>query len=119
MLDASSSADSDLPWVRTGEPPAGAGVCLSGGGIRAAAFAFGVIQELQERRGLMYGPDAADHVAVVSGGSYIGATLMLNASALSAAPEDGEQLPPLHEDSAEAKWVLDHSRYLIARGWGR
>ena len=46
-------------------------LCLSGGGIRSASFAVGLVQGLAER-GLM---DAFDFVSTVSGGGYTGAWL--------------------------------------------
>lgn len=91
-----------LPW----EDTQGVGVCLSGGGLRAASFALGAVQALQEHRGLLYGPRAADHLAVVSGGSYLGATLMLNAA--QAPPDD----PPLADGTGEATFVVGHGEYL-------
>lgn len=47
-------------------PPAGLGVCCSGGGIRAAAYAIGVLSEL-ERHGTMR---RARWLTAVSGGNY-------------------------------------------------
>ncbi len=47
------------------------GVALSGGGIRSASFALGVLQELAQRR-LLYG---VDYLSAVSGGSYIASWL--------------------------------------------
>ena len=46
-------------------------LCLSGGGIRSATFALGVIQGLAERGVL----DAFDYLSTVSGGGYVGAWL--------------------------------------------
>ena len=46
-------------------------LCLSGGGIRSAAFALGVIQGLAERKLLT----RFDYLSTVSGGGYIGAFL--------------------------------------------
>ena len=48
-----------------------AALCLSGGGIRSASFAVGLVQGLAER-GLM---DAFDFVSTVSGGGYTGGWL--------------------------------------------
>ena len=47
-------------------PPTDLGVCCSGGGIRAAAFALGALDQL-ERAGIM---DRARWLAAVSGGNY-------------------------------------------------
>ena len=52
------------------KPPLTA-LCLSGGGIRSATFALGVIQGLAERGVL----EAFDYLSTVSGGGYIGGWL--------------------------------------------
>jgi hypothetical protein len=52
------------------EPPQSA-LCLSGGGIRSASFALGVLQALA-RHGLLFG---FDYLSTVSGGGYIGGWL--------------------------------------------
>jgi hypothetical protein len=49
------------------------GICLSGGGVRSAAFSLGAIQCLQLRLGLLKGPKAATYLSAVSGGSYTAA----------------------------------------------
>ncbi|WFU31441.1 patatin-like phospholipase family protein [Bradyrhizobium brasilense] len=46
-------------------------LCLSGGGIRSAAFALGVIQGLADRRIL----SKFDYLSTVSGGGYVGSLL--------------------------------------------
>ncbi|MDP9225039.1 MAG: IS1595 family transposase [Actinomycetota bacterium] len=63
-----------MPWeAQEGEPLSGVGICLSGGGLRSASFCLGVVQTLQSTKGLLFGPAAARYLAVVSGGSYLGA----------------------------------------------
>ncbi|GLH81388.1 hypothetical protein SSBR45G_62970 [Bradyrhizobium sp. SSBR45G] len=52
------------------EPPLSA-ICLSGGGIRSAAFAIGVLQALA-KRGIL---DKFDYLSTVSGGGYAGSFL--------------------------------------------
>ena len=47
------------------------GICISGGGIRSATFALGVLQGLA-KKGLL---QSADYVSTVSGGGYIGSWL--------------------------------------------
>ena len=54
-----------------GEPGALSALCLSGGGIRSATFALGVIQGLAEQ-GILA---SFDYLSTVSGGGYIGAWL--------------------------------------------
>lgn len=105
--------NSRLPWEPPpGSPPEAVGICLSGGGLRAAAYSLGVLQGLQAERGLLWGSSAADHLAVVSGGSYIGATLIGTAAS---APPD-QTAPPLEEGSPEADHVVTHGRYLVEEG---
>jgi Lysophospholipase catalytic domain len=63
------------PWIHDGRPALG--VCCSGGGIRAASFALGALQVLQEthldrddeRSGVLA---SARYLATVSGGGYSG-----------------------------------------------
>ena len=48
------------------EPEQGIAVCLSGGGIRAAAFGLGLLRALEEASLLHH----MDHLSSVSGGGY-------------------------------------------------
>src|SRR5256885_2820146 len=105
-----------LPWERTDGEPSGTGICLSGGGLRAASFSMGAIQALQEKLGLLYGPQPAKFLAVVSGGSYTGAAALLSAANSTTA------CPPLDPASPEAAHIISSGRYLIedgARGFWR
>lgn len=109
-----------LRWeAGPGTLPRGVGICLSGGGLRASSFSLGVLQALQEERGLLFGPRSADYLAVVSGGSYVGASHCLTATALGGSHPDQIDLPPLAEGSAEASHVMSHGRYLVEDGWPR
>ena len=72
------------------------GIALSGGGIRSAIFALGVLQALA-RRGLL---GRFDYLSTVSGGGYIGASLtwltsqaVLERAGEVAAKNDGPSLP--------------------------
>ena len=104
----------DLPWIPEADSkPEGVGICLSGGGLRAAYFALGAIQVLQQERGLLFGRRCADHLSVVSGGSYIGSTLILNAGL----DRNEDDPAPLAEGTPEADHVLRRGRYLIEDGW--
>jgi hypothetical protein len=102
-----------LPWVSKKEESAGVGICLSGGGLRAASFAYGAVQALQKERDLLYGPTCADHLAVVSGGSYLAAALALNSMPLDSPsilpPEPAE--PPMKRGTPEANHVGSHGTY--------
>jgi hypothetical protein len=103
-----------LPWEGHGAP-SGVGVCLSGGGLRAASFALGAIQALQDKRELLFGPRCADHLAAVSGGSYLAGAFMLNADALRKADDEPDE-PPLAPASPEAEYIVRHGSYL--KTWG-
>ncbi|MEA2472062.1 MAG: hypothetical protein QOE38_3061, partial [Thermoleophilaceae bacterium] len=82
------------------------GICLSGGGLRAASFALGVLQVLQRERGLLYGPRSADWLAAVSGGSYVAGAHVLGGRQRAAHPERYAYDDPLAESSAEEEYVL-------------
>jgi hypothetical protein len=102
--------DQGLPWERASGAPSGVGICLSGGGLRAAAFANGVVQALDEERRLMHGSEAAQYLSAVSGGSYLAAALAVNAHALAGA---GDEAPaPLAARSQEQEYLLDHATVL-------
>lgn len=103
-----------LGWERSSGDPAGTGICLSGGGIRAAMFSLGVLQVLQGERGLMFGSRAAQFVSAVSGGSYIGSAYVSNGAALIAQgrkPKD--TIPPFAMGTPEERHVLARGKYLL------
>lgn len=97
---------------RTPGPALGVGICLSGGGLRAAAYALGVLQVLHERRGLLLGPTRAGLLSAVSGGSYVAATVVSNARAITRGLAPAEP-GPMARGSPEEQHVLDHGRYLV------
>ena len=68
-----------LPWERE-SGAAGVGICLSGGGVRAAAFAFGAVQTLQEDLQLLRGPDVPIFSWAFQAGSYVAAATTVIAS---------------------------------------
>jgi hypothetical protein len=105
-----------LPWeVVSEQEPSAVGICLSGGGLRAASFSLGVLQALQQERGLLVGGGSADYLAAVSGGSYTAASFAATAAAL--AIGDGENpLPPLAEGAPETEYIVSHGRYLLEDG---
>ena len=65
-----ADARADVARMHAEERPL-SGLCISGGGIRSATFALGVIQGLAERGWL----SAFDYVSTVSGGGYMGGFL--------------------------------------------
>jgi len=75
-----------------------------------------VLQALQEQRKLLFGPEAADLLSVVSGGSYIGSAYIHNARTI-ASVEALQDDPPFARDTPEEKHVLKNGRYLVTPFW--
>jgi hypothetical protein len=94
------------PW-----PAECTGICLSGGGIRSASFALGVIQALHETtcpgtNQSVY--QSADYLATVSGGGYTGTAAQI------VAHQDPGGPPPFMAGSTEEYLLRLGRRYL----WG-
>ena len=108
-------AGQQLP-LRTEGQARGVGICLSGGGIRAASFGFGALQAFDAGKGLLHGREHADWLAAVSGGSYVAATATAISAQLAgdAPPEDDR--PPLAAGTPEAEHILANGDYL--KQWG-
>lgn len=95
------------------------GLAISGGGIRSASFALGVLQGLFRGKLL----DRIDYLSTVSGGGYIG-------SALTWFRRDGSNRWPFgkrgtgartgdHDDATEIlSYLRQHGRYLTPAGGG-
>jgi len=107
------------------DDPSDVGICVSGGGIRAAAFGLGALQALQRERKLLRGESAADYLSAVSGGSYIaGAYTLVNCSEriqpADAAPSVRGTAPenpdPFAPGSPEAEHLRRHCRYMLEDG---
>jgi hypothetical protein len=102
------------------------GICLSGGGLRAAAFGLGALQALQDQKGLLRGPNSARWLSAVSGGSYVAGAITLINAGTRATRTDGTPLPgttdlppgvgPFEPESQETEHVIRHCRYLIEDG---
>lgn len=94
------------------------GMALSGGGIRSATFALGIIGVLA-RRGIMR---QVDFMSTVSGGGYIGAFLT---SVLGETGADDVTLEPgpnarpfgLRGESGPVRHLRNHGKYLGEGGW--
>ena len=111
------------------------GIALSGGGIRSATFALGVLQALADRHILSF----ADYLSTVSGGGYIGSWLLAwtkrRGSILSVEKSlqgyssdlhcnsgcdgRGERIPavsrnsdPMSDDVRPVRYLRSYSRYL-------
>src|SRR5205814_2304305 len=74
------------------------------------------LQALQRERQLLFGRECADCLSVVSGGSYIAATFILNASALAYDQTLPLRPQPLAADAPETEHVLSHGHYLLEDG---
>ena len=112
------------------------GLALSGGGIRSATFAFGVLQTLARQHIL----DRVDVLSTVSGGGYTGALLTRllarkefsghdavrrailppSETAASAAQSPQASKPAPGEPAAGSvlRWLRDNGRYLAPKGSG-
>ena len=117
----------DKPW----------GICLSGGGIRAASMAIGALQAM-DRRGMLTGDQHATYLSAVSGGSYTAGAYTILAHQLQppvpADPGDPARPPPPMADvppyarldtagapdpararlpaTPEERYLVDHTLYL-------
>lgn len=111
------------------------GLALSGGGIRSATFALGLLQSLARQRALRH----VDYLSTVSGGGYIGAFLgslyvpqaERDPWANDAGPEPAACAAPSPEatvthvehmladsGSRPLQWLREHGRYMAPRGAG-
>ena len=102
--------------------PGTVGICLSGGGIRAAAYGLGALQAMQEN-GLLTGADRADYLAAVSGGSYIATAVTLVAQGGLPDEPGGDAVlgaeDPFARGTPEEQYVRNHTTYLVHGPGGR
>ncbi|HJW23503.1 MAG TPA: hypothetical protein VJ576_01285 [Rhodocyclaceae bacterium] len=102
-----ANAESDVDAV---------GLAISGGGIRSAIFALGVVQTLA-RRGILRD---VDYLSTVSGGGYLGAfiTSILGSSGANVGLEAGQQ--PFgamgERENIGVRHLRNHSKYLSEGG---
>ncbi len=124
--DFADVARAEARWVdvrrrATGGVPADAplaGLALSGGGIRSAAFNMGVLQTLS-RSGLMA---RIDYLSTVSGGGYIGSCLTWLRAHVPVTESQQLAALPLEDGTGTVlDWLRAHGRYLITgkglSGW--
>jgi hypothetical protein len=95
------------------------GLCLSGGGIRSASFAMGVLQALNEKDCL----PRIDYLSTVSGGGYIGSALSATLTKSKGAFVFGETTGKRAQsdltdvkDTPSVGHVRNYSNYLIPFG---
>lgn len=99
-----------LPSTRR-EKPCKVGVCVSGGGIRSAAFSLGALQVLQESGELA----KADYLVAVSGGGYAAGAMQLALQPAPLGKEWSSVAGPrdvFGSGSSEFDHVRRHSKYL-------
>ena len=100
-------------------------LCLSGGGIRSASFALGVIQGLA-RCGVL---DRFDYLSTVSGGGYVGSWLstwihrhpgglagVVNELSVPAQPEAGGTARVVEPEPAPVRFLRSYSHFLNPKG---
>lgn len=90
------------------------GICCSGGGIRAASFALGCLQILDEK-GVLRGPGRADYISAVSGGSYAVGAMAVLEHHRQADDQRSELLPdigPYAPESPEFRRLRNRLTYL-------
>jgi hypothetical protein len=96
------------PWAPSTDsthPPGLFGLALSGGGIRSATFALGVLQGLRERRVI----ERVDYLSTVSGGGFAGGWW---SAWLSRVPFDFDpSIDPLDSRTFPRREQLEPSRY--------
>lgn len=97
--------------------PDGIGICLSGGGVRAAAYGLGALQSFG-RHGLLYGPRRAKYLTAVSGGSYIATAFALVARDFFLSDSLLPSIAPFAHGSPEEQYLRDHTKYLTHGRFG-
>ena len=99
-------------------------LCLSGGGIRSATFALGVLQGLSragDSAAGRYPIEEIDYLSTVSGGGYIGGWLsawIARVGGKASAVFEELRKPPggaIAPEAAPVRWLRDYSNYLAPR----
>ncbi|MEA2826764.1 MAG: hypothetical protein QOG43_1203 [Actinomycetota bacterium] len=122
MAEARTATVPDSQAYAAAAKPGTMGICLSGGGIRAAAFGLGALQSMQEN-GILTGPAKADYLAAVSGGSYIATAVNLVARGGLPGEPGGETAvaaaDPFARGTPEEQFLREHTTYLVHGPGGR
>jgi hypothetical protein len=122
MAEARTAGVPESQAYAAAAKPGTMGICLSGGGIRAAAFGLGALQSMQEK-GILTGPGKADYLAAVSGGSYIATAVNLVARGGLPGEPGGESAvaaaDPFARGTPEEQFLRDHTTYLVHGPGGR
>lgn len=107
---AASEGATDKPYGSAGHFDT-AGLALSGGGIRSAAFCLGALQALAEHKMITQ----IDYLSTVSGGGYIGSATS-SAMSLNGGVFPFEGSADDMSDPPALGHIRDHSNYLTPRG---
>lgn len=99
------------------DPQAGVvGVALSGGGIRSATFALGVMQGLAAKNRLRH----VDYLSTVSGGGFTGSFVgrLFTRPRIKQAGDPCGRVQDIltNESSAPLNWLRSHGNYILASG---
>ena len=121
-FEAMNRIEAEHVAARRGMPSAGlmdgAGLALSGGGIRSATFCLGVVQRLAQAELL----GRFDYISTVSGGGYLGSFLgnqfakpdpAASGPTATAGSEFNEAFPPGTKDSPKVRHLRNSSKYLL------
>lgn len=120
-----NAAERQLINARRGNPPANldapvhdaVGLAISGGGIRAATFALGIVQVLA-RRGIL---QKVDVMSTVSGGGYLGSFITSVLSGddgkVGLRPDQQPFAADNHIESPLIRHLRNHSKYLSEGGF--
>ena len=92
------------------------GVGLSGGGVRSACVALGMLQVFAEKRLIRH----VDYLSSVSGGGYTGAALALRYAleARKGENRDPDRVFPFGPGTKDVEHLRHHANYLAPRGAG-
>src|SRR5690606_13724345 len=108
-------ADDAVRATREQLPERTVGLALSGGGVRSATFALGVLQALARRDRLRH----VDVLSTVSGGGYVGAFVgRLFTRVISAVANPVERVQQILSNTASNPlwWLRRHASYLTSAG---
>lgn len=125
QLASMNAIERQLINARRGNPSANldapvhdaVGLAISGGGIRAATFALGIVQVLA-RRGIL---QKVDVMSTVSGGGYLGSfitsVLSGNDAKVGLGPDQQPFAAENHVESPLIRHLRNHSKYLSEGGF--
>jgi Patatin-like phospholipase len=110
--EATGAPEKDNEGNRVLRPDDGAaviGICLSGGGIRSAAFCLGALQALDAAGAL----DSMDYLSTVSGGGYIGSAMSAGMTASGKFPFKSTLT---QDETPSLQHIRNYTNYLFPNG---